>query len=192
MYDDCLYFALEGYGAVTVNPSYKHERVLDLRNRLISNKEKVASLLKQTKKFTYKSFVAKQQLYEEYLRGVESLIMTDYSASSSIPKLLDHIVTVSSDWIGDLRSKTPKRPKSALLENFYRQREITFQELFRLFKEIGQVKKSLKGKFELNKKLRGVLEHAHHLSPGIHDKNEFQFSLGEFLIRTMRSLMGTY
>lgn len=191
MFDNCLLFFLEDIGYLVVDREHKHKIIIEMQNTIISNREKVGKLLKEKKRFTYRAFKRKPEIYREFLLRIESLTPTDYTAHVRIGELLDLLFTISDQWIDEDKKKIAKiaarlpAGNADFLIGQYDRIEI-------LISEIKATQKSRKSRFAFQDKIRALAEAVEKLEGVVHDKDTFDFTLGEFLDRSLRTIWATY
>ena len=197
MFYNLILLILEGWGYISIKePGFKKVSTSELLNLIISNKEKVKNILNQKSKLNYKSFLNKKDIYKEFILEIERLTMTDYSARDLIKDLLKIIYNITKDWTREdiiedknilLSIKNKKQDGKLWLEysNFVEQK---YENILNIFEDILKFKNSIKGRLDLDKKLLDLQEEVRQLEPIVHKKNEFRFTLSEFLSRTLQSL----
>ena len=191
MFHDCLLFILEGYGSIIVDRKHKFEVIKNLRNQVISNKEKVSKILDHKKKFSYQAFLNNKDLYTEFILRIEDLTPTDYSAQNIIKNLLNIIFTITEDWIEAEKGKDYKVANKRLKE-YLKFRNEKFENILKLFNDIRQIKLSLKGKFQIYDKIKDLEEEVRQLEPVVHKEDEFNFTIPEFLNRCLIAMFAVY
>lgn len=197
MFYNLILLILEGWGYIFIKEhEFKKVSTSELVDLIISNKEKVKKILNQKSKFSYKVFLKKKDIYKEFILEIERLTMTDYSARDLIKDLLKVIYNITKDWIkGNIREdknislliKNKKNEDKLWLEycNFIEQK---YTNILNIFEDILRSKNSIKGRLNLDEKLLDLNEEIRQLEPIIHKKNEFRFTLPEFLSRTLQSI----
>lgn len=191
LFHSCFLFMLEGYGTISVDRERKHKFTKEIRNKIISNNEKVDVILKNKRKYTYHSMLGDKKLYKELLLLIEGLTPTDYSARANIKGVFDLVFSIVKDWIADIRSNDPKAASTEMQE-YLGSRDKTFKNIIKIFNEIKNIKWSLEGMFDLNDKRDALAEEVRNLSIAYHDRNIFEFTLGEFLDRFSRAMFAVY
>ena len=184
MYHDCLLFILEINGLITLDKNYKIGRIKDLRNKVISNKEKVDSLLKISKKYTFTTFLKNKKLYKDFILKIEDLTLTDHSAEKATHKLLNKILTISEGWMEYLENNKKIGDDKRLLE-YYEFRTEKFKNIQKIINDIRNLKQSQKGFFDRIDKVRELKEEVRQLGPFMHKKEDFHFTITEFLERCL-------
>lgn len=192
MYSDCLWLSLANYGHAVVDPMYKVRAVGEIRQHVVSNKEKLQELLRQKSKLTFKAFRAKPKLYQEFIVSLERLTMTDYSGAGTVKRVLSLILAVMEPWAAEEKAACSKPQTDSRIAHHYARQAATLDEVLQELRRAPNVKDSLKGKFELSDLIRRVVELARQLEPVVHDQSEFRFTPGEFLHRSLQALSGTY
>ena len=180
----------------TVSGCYRNMQKVstsELLNLIISNKEKVKNILNQKSKFNYKAFLNKKDIYKEFILEIERLTMTDYSAKDLVKDLLKIIYNITKDWIKEnknilLSIKNKRKDDKSLLKycNFVEQK---YTNILNIFDNVLRSKNSMQGRFSLREKLLDLREEVRRLEPIMHKKNEFRFTLSEFLARTLESII---
>lgn len=191
IFHNLLLFILEGYGNIEIDKSHKFEVIKALKNKVISNREKVNYILEHKKKFSYLAFVNNKDLYKEFILRVESLTLTDYSARNIIKKLLNIIFSIAKDWIEAEKAEDYKISHEKYKE-YIKFRNEKFDNILKLFNDIKQIKWTLNNFFQVNKKMRNLAEEVRQLEPVIHKKDEFNFEISEFLDRCLQKMFGIY
>jgi len=97
IFDDCLRFALETHGAISIDSKNKSEVKKRLLNLLTSNKEKVKDILRQ--RLPYRSFEAKEYLYAQFVDTIDTLDPEDDSARNLLVPFLQMAFSIVQDWI---------------------------------------------------------------------------------------------
>lgn len=197
MFHNFLMFIVEEHGFISINRKFKFEVVSKLRNRVISNREKVDSILKQKNKFTYKAFVTNKAFYKEFLGCIEGLTGTDYSAQGKILRLLGQIFSISNDWIEAERSRIDKIKNEdqkyySELKDHFEFKLPKLENIRNLSMEISKMKWSLRTKLNLIQELGKIQEEVRQLEPIVHFKNKYHFTISEFLDRSLRALFAIY
>ena len=191
MFHNCLLFILEGYGSITINKEHKFKLIKDLRNQVISNKEKVRKILDDKKRFSYQAFVNNKDLYKEFISRIEELTPTDYSATNIIKDLLDLIFSITKDWIEAEKRKDYELPKDRL-KDYLEFRDKKCENILKLINDIKQIKWSLRGTFLISNKISELQDEANQLESIYHYKDKFDFTISEFLDRCLGGMFATY
>jgi hypothetical protein len=195
IFHTCLLFVLEIYGYVSLEQGEKNRAMKSFKNKIIPNKQKVQGLLKQREKFTYKSFLERSDLYQDFLTQVESLTFTDYSAERLTGKLLDHIWLIAENWIDDEKKKDFKMfvekevMTKADVKKYKQFTNEKFDKILKLIGEIKNVKISPKGRYIIHDKIRNIKKELRQLEPSVYSYSEkFPFTIGVFLTRCLHAL----
>lgn len=191
IFNDSLLLILESKGFLRLDEGHRLEVMKQLWNKVISNKEKVRAILERKDRFTYEAFCRERKLYEEFLRRMESLTVVDYSAKESIKKLLDLVFSVMERWM----SRESEKKQETSNEDFKRYLEYRnkrYEELVELLNAAKTIPWTLHGRFEVEKRLRSILDVLRELEPIWHRPDEFKFTLSEFGERCLRAVFGTY
>jgi hypothetical protein len=191
VFEHCLLFVLDDIGVLLVNQNYRRETIKKLQNIVISNKEKVRALLDEKKRFSYKSFKAKPEFYREFLVRIEALTSTDYSARNQMRSLLNIVFKIAMDWM-EADRKTLSKKMAKLPPGYADFVNGQYDKINKLFDEIRTIKKSTKDSFKIHDKIQALEEEVNRLEPVIHDKKTFNFTLAEFLDRSLRAIWGIY
>lgn len=191
MFHSCLLFILESHGTLIVDKRLKFEVIRQLRNYVVSNKEKIDKLVSQRKRFSYQAFVNKKGLYKEFLVRVEELTSTDYSGRDIIPGLLELILRIARDWI-EAEMKQSRTLVSGKGDEYLEFTKERFGNILKLFDDIERAKWSLKGRLEKKEKMRVLKKEVNQLERVFHRKEEFKFTVSEFLDRCLRATIATF
>lgn len=184
IFHDCLLFILESYGYITVITKYKSEVINNLRNKVISNKEKAERILTNKKKYSYKAFLKKKDLYEDFILKLEDLTIGDNSAQSIMINIRNIIFDIAENWIKAEKGKTYKNLNDKQKE-YLKYKNKKYDDILIIIDNIkkGKVKpKDIFGQYgnvmELEKEVRK-------LEPVSHSKDVFNFTIPEFLSRCL-------
>jgi len=69
---DSLQFILESLGFIVLRVGYKTEAIWEIQNLVMSNKEKIRSFLSNKSNWTYKTFKANIEIFEDFIQLIES------------------------------------------------------------------------------------------------------------------------
>lgn len=191
IFHDCLLFILEGRRYLILDKRYKYEAIRRIRNKTISNKEKVNEIVEQKRKFTYQAFLKNRKLYKEFLVRVETLTPIDFSAQDDVIKLFKLVFTIAEDWIKAEKTRG-NHISNDILKKYLKFRNERFDKILILFNDIRQIKWSPKGKFRMYLKIRELEEVVRQLEPIVHSKDEFNFTVPEFLDRCLEAMFAVY
>lgn len=187
MFHYTLMFILETHGKVSIDNKYKFRAIKSIRKLVISNKEKISTILKQKKKFSFKSFLKNKDLYKQFVLQVEELTMIDYSGENLLPNLFELIKTISIEWIEYDKSKRHDT-KDRALKNYIEFRNKKYDKIKLLFIDIEKLKWRTKYLYEISQKIADIKEEVRQLEPVFHEKDKFKFTLQEFLDRCLHSM----
>ena len=193
VFEESLVALLEKRGLVERYEQYRERVIADIRNKVISNKEKIRELLKHKKSFTYRAFLKNRDLYKLFLASVESLTTLDYSANEDLGTVLGLIFSILEDWIPeqmDLLDQLKLRDPNH--EQHYGLAQDRYRRLLQVISESKKVKLTPKGKWELREKLQEIQMEFNEIEPVWHRKDQFKFTPAEFGDRCLRAIWGTY
>lgn len=191
LFHGCFLLLLETQGTTTLDFGSKQQFTQKIRNIIVSNKEKVNTILKKRRKYTFNNMVRDKNLYKELLSSIEELTPTDYSAEANIGRLFDLIFSIVEDWIADIKSNDSKKVSREMHE-YLSWQEKKYENIVKIFGEIKKLKRPLEGRFELNEKQDALAEEVRNLSIVFHDRNVFEFTIAEFLDRFIRAMFAVY
>jgi len=188
-FHSCLLLILERYGIIETDSQFTLEIVRELKSKIISNQEKITAILKGKKRFTYKSFTKKKELYNEFIYRMEELTPTDYSGRDNVIPLIKLVFSIAKEWIKEAKKyKTDDEEQRKVYES----RNKTYDEILALFDEIKKQKTTLKGRFQLHEKIDELESKIGYFHPAVKLEDEIDFKIPEFLHICLKSLRATY
>jgi len=189
IFDESMFIQLENMGFVNISKKYKHERIKSIVNRIVPNIDKVDSL--KDKKFGFDNFKKNKKLYRQFILQMESFSSTDYSASKQIKGVIKIVCDIAKDWfdkdvfpwIAEAKKNPKKYPKVHLIS-----REKKLKNIYNYLPVLN----STKHNHELRGRISNMLNLCLDYKPIWHSKDKFNFTIDEFLERSLRSLFATY
>lgn len=186
VFEECMFLQLEAVGYLKVKHKAKEEIIKGIVNRIRPNRAKFGYLLH--KKFNYKAFKSDIELYESFLRIIDAVTPTDYSAEDKYLSLVKKICDIALDWI-----------KEENLEHIGEGKEGELAEHYTFYREtIGKIKKQIKllnsskTMFEFEDRKRKLQELVTSIDRVVRNIDDLRFHLPEFLDLAIRPLWGTY
>lgn len=187
----CFYKILEKHRILAVGRKYEWDKVKELTNKIVPNKDKVDRIIK-SKKFSYKSFQKNKKIYIEFINNLEALTATDYSASKEFPLLLKLIISICKEWsaieLANIKAKMPTVTDPRLKDYF----KFYIKTLNKIVKKLNEIKRnklvSFKDKRLYDNQRIELTKLNNSLHPIFHPKTEYMMTLSEFIDRSMSSL----
>lgn len=187
----CFYKILEKHRILAVGRKYEWNKVKELTNKIVPNKDKVDKII-ISKKFSYKSFQKNKKFYIEFINNLEALTATDYSATKEFPQLLNLIVSICKEWsaieIEVIKTKIPTITDPRL-KDYYKLNKTTLNKILKKLDEIKKNKlSSFKEKRLYDSQRMELTKLNNYLYPVFHNKAEYKMTLPEFISRSFSSL----
>jgi len=189
VFDECIFIQLENMGLVKIGDEYKHDRINTIVKRITPNLDKIDGI--KDKRFNFASFKKDKQLYREFILRMESFTATDYSASRRIKEVIKVICKLAKDWfeqdIFPWLEETKKR-RGTLQDGL----DSYGKSLKEVYDYLPILQAASYGHLDLDDRVYNILELCRRCEPVWHAKDKFNFTISEFLERTLRALFGTY
>jgi len=191
IFNDSLLFVLEAKGTLGLEYEYKSRIQEELRNKVISNKEKADDLLKGKDRYTYAAFLNNDELYKEFLTRIESFSSLDYSASEQVFKIIKIFLSILADWIQfDLHSQ---KEKHGDYQEYLEWRAEQYNKALDIIQKLTGMKSSnYQERYKIEKELSELRQIFRGFEPISHKKDEFKFSISEYVERFISAIWGTY
>jgi hypothetical protein len=189
IYHDSLLLILERKGVVSISPKHRKTTLEQLKNMVVSNREKVENILRNKSAYTYGAFLADRSVYEDFIRKIESLTPIDYSAQELVPVLIKLIVHIQLEWIKYLEADLATGARQDDWISFLLKK---YAELQSDLEELDKMATAKETSFTIDRKVSAITEHLRQIDPVWHNRDRFEFTLSEFGERVLRAFFGTF
>jgi hypothetical protein len=186
-----LWFILGSYGVAQPLLEFRLKGVQEALQCIIPNREKAATILKRKKQWTYASFSKDHDKYEDFVTRMEMFNIADSSAAKLTDELVRLIFRIALDWMADDEKRFAGKADVPFKTHydFVLSQYVKIREFIEKYKGLDRsVAMSLDESRQWDQEMLDFRENIRRIEPIFYPKDEFYFTLPEFLTRCLEPI----